>query len=212
MHMCKTQFFAASSALAVLTAAASASTVLYDNFGPGDSYNPGSGWTVSVGPPVNTKWEPGFGFTVSGGDFALTTVDVGIGYVTGTNSVRLHLYDSAGGLPNSVLQTVIVSDFGPFGSLNPPTTADFGGQTILEDGQQYFLVAEAVGPGAWLAWNWNDQGVLGRVFRADEGPWTADNATSPVARVFGELVVVPAPGALALLGLAGLVGVRRRRN
>jgi hypothetical protein len=204
------QFLVAGSALAIITAAAPATVVLYDNFGPGESYNTGSGWTVSVGPPVNTKWEPGFGFTVSGGDFLLTEVDFAVGHVTGTNSIRMHLYDSAGGLPNSVLQTVIVSGFGPFGNFNPPSTADFGGQTTLQDGQQYFLIAEAVGPDAWLAWNWNDQGVLGRVFRADEGPWTADNATSPVARVFGELVV-PAPGTLALLAFAGVISRRRRR-
>lgn len=190
-------------------ASAGGPVVLYNNFGAGDSYNTGSGWTISQGNPVNQDWDQGFHFTVLGGDFLLTQLDFAMGFVTGTNSITMTLYDSVGGLPGAALESVVVGGFGGFGNNNPPAAAVFSGSTVLQDGEEYHFIASSAN-NAWLAWNLNSTGATGRVYRLDLGPWTRDDsAAAAAARVWGE--VVPAPGVLALLGLSGLVARRRRR-
>lgn len=187
---------------------AASADVLFNTFGTGDSYNTGSGATISAGSPIGTDWDQGFGFTVSGGDFFLDSLEFAMGFVAGTNSVTITVYDSMGGVPGSELESVVVSDFGSFGSSNPVSTANFSGTTVLEDGSEYFFVASSFAD-SWLAWNVNDQGFTGRVNRSDLGQWQVSGGTAVAARVNGS--AVPAPGALALLGLAGLASRRRRR-
>jgi len=183
--------------------------ILFDNFGSGDSYNTGSGATISDGEPINTDWDQGFGFTVAGGTFFLDSLDFAMGHVTGTNEITMSVYDSVGGLPGNVLEEVVVGGFGPFGQDNPPETAVFSGDTVLEEGEQYFFVASSA-ENAWLAWNFNNIGDEGTtVRRQDLGDWTTSQGNRVAARVNGS--PVPAPGVVALLGVAGLVGRRRRR-
>lgn len=200
----------AGGALALCAGTASAD-VLFNNFGQGDSYTVGSGATISDGAPIGTDFDQGFGFTVSGGDFFLDSLEFAMGFVTGsTNGVTITVYDSSGGVPGNELESVVVSDFGSFGNANPLAVANFSGSTVLQDGMQYFFVASSFAD-SWLAWNNNDQGIMGTtVFRSNLGAWSVGSGTTVAARVNG--TAVPAPGALALLGLAGLAARRRRRN
>ena len=198
-----------SAVLSLAIAATASADVLFNNFGAGDSYNTGSGWTISDGSPINTDWDQGDAFTVSGGNYFLDSIEAAIGLVLGQNRVFIDIYDDAGGQPGSVLESVTIEDqMGPFGSFNAPIVGNFSGSTLLMDGMTYWAIASS-DSNSWLAWNQNDQGDIGPHASSPDGaPWNVGPNTRGAFRINGTL---PAPGALALLGLAGLAGTRRRR-
>src|ERR1043165_2787368 len=80
--------------------------ILYNNFGPGDSYQTGIGWTISeASSPVGTTFTQGDSFTVAGsGNFDLPSVTISLQHVLGPNADTLCLYDDAAGLPGASLE------------------------------------------------------------------------------------------------------------
>ena len=193
-------------------AAASSADILYDNFGPGDTYTTNVGWTISDGDPIGTDNDQGDPITLNalGADFFLDSVTAPIQYVTGVNRIDLTVYDDNGGEPGTPLETASLGDLPGFGSGDPPTTWVFSGTTVLQSGETYWFIASSDKNGSWLAWALNSTGDVGpHAFRADGGPWQISDNTRGAFRVEG--TVVPAPAALALLGVAGLAARRRRR-
>lgn len=199
------------SAIALSLTTASLGDVLFDNFGFGDSYDTRAGYTLSEGAPINFDWDHGDAFTVGGGAFFLDSIDLAIGLLVGQNRIFVDVYTTVGGLPGVVIDAAVVDgQMGPFGNANPPIVALFAGSTILQDGEQYFIIA-STDSDSLAAWNWNILGDIGpHAFRQDLGDWSVSNDTRGAFRVNGTLV--PAPGVLALLGVAGLAARRRRRT
>lgn len=199
------------SVMAMSFTSSSLGDVIFNNFGAGNSYNTGSGWTLSDGAPINVDWDQGDAFTVNGGDYFLTHIDLAIGLVLGQNRIFIDVYTSVGGLPGVVIDSAVIEDqMGTFGSNNAPIVALFDGSTVLHSGVQYFITA-STDTNTWAAWNLNSINDTGlHAFRQNLGDWDANNNTRGAFRVKGDLV--PAPGVLALLGMAGLVARRRRRN
>ncbi len=199
------------SAIALSLTTASLGDVLFDNFGFGDSYDTRAGYTLSEGAPINFDWDHGDAFTIGSGDFFLDSIDLAIGLLVGQNRVFVDVYTTVGGLPGVVIDSAVVDgQMGPFGNANPPIVALFAGSTILQDGEQYFVIA-STDRDSLAAWNWNILGDIGpHAFRQDLGDWSVNNDTRGAFRVNGTLV--PAPGVLALLGVAGLAARRRRRT
>jgi hypothetical protein len=193
----------------VLALATGASAdVVFNNFGAGDAYNTGTGYTISAGAPINTDWDQGNSFVVTGDTYSLTSIEVAIGYVTGTNMVTFTLHEDNAGVPGNVLESFDFVNMGPFGNNNAPMEGASVANPTLQEGSTYWLIASSAN-NSWLAWNLNSIGdTRPRAARQNLGPWGVNNDTSAVFRING---VVPAPGALALLGV-GLLGVRRRRS
>ena len=192
-------------AVALTLSAAASAEVLFDNFGPGDSYNTSSGMTLGA----SGNWQQGNGFLIVGGSYYLDSIEAAIGFVNGQNDVTLMLYDDAGGLPGTPLEHIqLVGQMGGFGQNNPPLVFDFSGATLLQEGAMYYAVA-SVPVGSWSAWNFNNQGDVGpRAQRqGDGGTWNVIQDNRAAMRVNG---TIPGPGALALLALAGLASRRRR--
>lgn len=200
------------SAIALSLTTASLGDVLFDNFGFGDTYQTNIGWTLSEGAPINVDHDQGDAFIINGGDFFLDSIELAIGLVVGQNRIFIDVYLSVGGLPDvlPIDSAVIDGQMGGFGGANLPIVALFSGSVTLFDGEQYFVIA-STDTDTWAAWNWNNVGDVGpHAARVDLGNWGVSNTTRGAFRVNGELV--PAPGVLVLLGVAGLAARRRRRT
>lgn len=184
--------------------------VLYDSFGPGDSYIQNGALVISSGNGFGGhEWEQGFFFTVAGGDHYLISLEFAMGHLNGDNRVELRLYDSVGGTPRNLLESVRVGGFDPFLKQTGHSVAMFRGTTVLKDGTEYFMTAVAFGD-SFLGWNANDQGIRGVVLRVNDWPWyVTKERESPAARVNGTLV--PAPAVLPAF-IFGLLAQRRRRS
>ena len=157
-------------ALAVLAVPAARADVLYDNFGPGDSYQTGIGWTIGA-PGGGDFWEQGDPFDVSG-TYTLSQVTAAGGWVVGPNKYVLFLMDDAGGQPGNVIEEYDFSDIGQFGGNNPTLVGVSYLNPELDDGNTYWLIASC-DPAAWCAWNWNNTGDAGlHAWRTNGGPWS----------------------------------------
>ena len=80
-------------AAAVAVAAAGASgDVLFDNFGPGDSYALDTGWAISHGAILaGAVYEQAVAFTVTGGDYYFDSADLAVFNTIGPDLVHLDL-------------------------------------------------------------------------------------------------------------------------
>lgn len=206
--------------LGVLSAVVSADVVLFDNFGEGDAYINAGGWSIGSpqygSPEVN--WHQGNGLEISGDtDFALSTVTAAITAVTGLNQATLSVYESReDGSPGQLLESVTRSNLPLLGWNMPPTAFAFSGDTVLEAGQTYWVIASAP-LGSTMVWNQNstlDLGLFARK-RAGEEPWSQfDGFTRGAMRIDAVPVGlhVPAPAALWLLWAGMSLNTRRRRG
>lgn len=209
---------AVATAMLSLLAVPASADVLYDNFGPNDTYNVEHGWTISYGgPAAGDEWEQAVAFTVTGGDYYFDAADVAIFHWWGPDIVHFALHADDNGTPGAILDTASASGTVPAPTQSAPMTAHFGGDVILEDGQTYWLSARSEATDAWLSWANNIVGDYGlRAYRLNGSPWQpvygepGTDSERGVFRIHGTLV--PAPGMLALLGVAGAAGRPSRRR
>ena len=216
--MCKLTFaFIASVAWLALPARAD---VLFNNFGPNNSYNGNTGWTVSNGIDLQVHLEQAAVFTVTGGNHFLDSVELALGHLFGPNVVHVTVHSESAGAPGAVLQTITVNNqILPMPTdpqvNNPPIVANFGGTTVLQNGANYWvsLSSDTVEPNSWLAWNYNVIGDMGtRGHRTDGGPWQVFSGTDTRGTFRINGTPVPEPGSVAVLAaLSGAALLRRRR-
>jgi hypothetical protein len=206
-------------ACALMVAAAPASAdVLYDNFGPGDTYDLEQGWTLSYGGPLGgDAFEDAVAFTVTGGDYTFDSAEFAVSLIFGPDLVYANLHEDAAGVPGAILDSTTAT-----GTATPlvhglPMVANFGGDFVLQNGQTYWLALRTEETDAHLSWAQNIVGDFGlRAWQVNNGPWNpvmgmpGTDSERGVFRINATLV--PAPGALALLGVAGVGLARRRRG
>ncbi len=207
----------AGSLLALAATVAHAQTVLFDNYGPGDTYRTDMGMTLGEGGPVGgPKHEAAVPFTVTGGDFYFNTAEFSVILNWGEDIVFVDLRADDNGAPGQILQSTTASGVADPFELAPPMIADFGGSTILEDGATYWIAMSAQGPDALLSWAHALEDWGHRAWRLDGGDWQTGFGTPGlddqrgVLRITGTLV--PTPGAAAVFAMAALAGAARRRR
>ena len=199
-------------ALALLCAIArpARGDVLFNNFGPSNSYQVTAGYGFGGSSP---NFEQAMAFTANN-SYLLTGGDFGVSLSFGLNpsTFEITVHTDEGGLPGAVLEEVTVNtNLGPFGLQNPPVVVSFLGTTLLNAGEQYWISMSA-GEFPQAVWNRNNTGDLGpRAFAMNGGPWTlfSNTDTRGAFRLHGTLV--PAPGAIGLLGLFACARRGRRR-
>lgn len=209
-------------ALAVLAPAtlAQANVVTaYDNFGPGNDgfqYNTGVSWmNAGTGTGFNyVEQAQRFSPSVSG---ELDTIYLGIGRVLGFTSLTIRLTNSQGNTPiadGTVLETWTLTSLG---SLFDMTVAELTSvnKPTLDSSLNYWIWLESA-PGTSVAWGHNVVGdsMFRNQYNTASGflEWNPGNFATGGAQRIDVMTVIPAPSALAMLGIAGLIGVRRRRH
>jgi hypothetical protein len=208
----------AACALAALVgfAAAAPADVLFSNFAPGDAYDTTFGWTLSWGGPLGgDAFEDAVAFTITGGDYRFDSAEVAVNHFWGPDLVYFNLHADDNGAPGAVLDSTTASGVVEPGTIGPPMLASFGGDVILQQGQTYWLALRTEETDAHLSWAFNTVDDFGlRAWQLNNGPWhptlgiPGTDSERGVFRIRG--TPIPAPGALALLALAGVRGIRRR--
>jgi hypothetical protein len=203
-----------SPALALLAVAAFAAApaanaaVLFSNFGPGDSYDTSTGWSVSSSAPQ----DPAMPFTVAGSGYVLSSVNMALNNSAASpSSLIVQIMSDVGGLPGTVIESMTLSV--PTGmsivtglsALNPTLVA----------GTTYWLATDALNFEG--AWQWTDPNVLGPTAFSFNGgsTWEAFNLQTAAFRINGETeFAVPEPGSIALaaLALVGMLVVARTKR
>ena len=199
---------AAAAGMLFFIGTAGAATI-YNNFGPGNDYSTGIGWTVSGSTSLPGSSTAGMAFTPSG-SFTLTQIDVAINLVSGTNSASLTLNSDSSGAPGAVLATWSLSSLPAIGACCTVETVTPSGSIVLSSGTQYWLVASVIASDTWEAWMLNTTGATGFKWQtglgtsADETLGAFDVLGTPGAAVPEPSTVLLSAGGLALLWLRRL--------
>ncbi|MCP3920871.1 MAG: hypothetical protein GY711_35535 [bacterium] len=162
--------------VALLTPLAHAD-VVYDNLGPGDTYDPTVGWVVSDGPPFSMVVDQAMPFAPSASG-VLDALELPLTLVSsaGNATLTIEIYSDNAGEPGSSLESFLFSGPLPANGQTPVPPLhliDFPDTVALLAGQPYWIVISVAAPlgGNFVVWNQNIIGDVGTVAdRRNGGP------------------------------------------
>jgi hypothetical protein len=177
-------------------------SIIFSNFGPGDSYDPRS-YTVQTSVFVAAPFVP------IGSNYILDQIDLPLALIGGLNSLTVDLATNAGGVPGAAIESWVFNDLAPFPDSSPPLSASSVSHPELYGGAMYWLVVTATNASTIAAWNLNSIGAeTSLAFSYDGGAtWihTEPTVTVTAFDVLGT-AIIPEPGyrSVLLLGLVSL--------
>lgn len=196
--------------ISVLATSARAGTI-FDTFGPGNTYDPNSGYGVGFpnasGAPAETAAQ--FVATANG---PLSRVTVGVTFIEPSpGAFNIFLYGDTGGLPDNANQTFLGSatPMSVFMTTNNAIeTFAVGGNVPIIAGSTYWIVLKPVDPNELDVWNFSLPITTGNVARSrNDSDWGLLNNVEPAVRV-----VVPDSGSTILLLTLSFVVVLASRQ
>jgi hypothetical protein len=179
---------------AVFALTARGNTIVFNTFGPGDTYNQSAGY--DVGTFFRTPVEDAAQFTaVTSGNLA--TVDLGLTLIRGSLSANVYLYGNASGSPDNTNQIFLGSALFP----NPTNIVSFAvaGIVPVTLGSTYWLVLKP-STNDYGVWNFSSPAVPGSTdYSIDDSTWGSYGAVSPAFRLTAAPSSVPDSGSTLLL-------------
>ena len=160
---------------------ANASTIVYSTFGPGDTYDENSGWTIGG----SGVWVQGLQFTPAE-NAVVQTIEIAAFRLAGGAAVNVSLMTDASDRPGSVLETVPICCFGDVASIGLANSVVW---PLLTGGTKYWLVVSPIAAGDAFGWNRNLDlpGAL-NVQQSMGGPWSAGLDWQGAMRIRGDAV------------------------
>jgi hypothetical protein len=201
--------------LLLCVANAGATTSLYSNLGPSGQYDSAKYWYVDganyTDQVIAEQFTPSASMNIADAVLALGNS------AGGNNPLNVYLESDSGGLPGTVMDTMVQQ-----GTI-PPLSSGGGlvqfnctSCPVLNAGTQYWIVGYEPDPNTSQAWMWSYQDQPGNLAYNRDGQyqndWNAIYTTAPGLQVDGG-APVPEPGTLVMLGsgiLASAVGLRRK--
>lgn len=165
-------------ATALLLVTARATSIVFNTFGPGDTYNQSSGY--DVGTFFRTPVEDAAQFT-AGTSGNLATVDLGLTGIRGSLSANVYLYGEASGSPDNTNQIFLGSALFP----SPTSILSFAvaGTVPVTLGSNYWLVLKP-STSDYGIWNFSSPAVPGSVdYSIDDSTWVTYAAVLPAFRL-----------------------------
>ena len=200
---------------------AGAQLVVFNNFGPGDTYDTTTGLTEGVmGVIQGVQFVP----SASG---KLDKIELALSLVQGTNSALVYLVGDSSGQPDTgnVLEIWTTNSMGPIGSNNPLLVFPSVWHPMLSNGTPYWIYVDVTAhPATWAVWNWNTTGGMGNLATSFNygWSWSVSPQTQGAFRVTvkgpavppGKAVPVPAAPVVSAIGAAvyGVCFFRKRRT
>lgn len=127
--------------LAALTNTASASTTIFNSFGPGGSYGGVGGSSVtSTSVSHGVEFEQAFKFTPTGAPgetFDFSSVELPLRVFAGANVLEVRLWTDLGNMPNTLLETITLD--GMLSSTASIVTGVSTSNSTLHVGENYWL-------------------------------------------------------------------------
>lgn len=190
--------------LALVGTAPARAGVIFSNFGPGDSFNDGGGFTIGLGQTA------GNAFVVPGGsDYTLDSITAALTFANGpVNEVILSLETDQNNQPGAILESWTIDNLPRTGLPASATTVDSTLHPLLQAGVQYWVVASNPDPSFQSSntWNFTSPDVQGTVWTNNSGTSVASQSAFSVSGSSA----VPEPATLTLSLIAGLMSLAAR--
>lgn len=197
-------------AISAYTAPSASGQLLFDNFGPENSYVVLGGWGAEQDLTSGMAFQPS-------STACLESLHVAISSAYGSRA-WLGLYDDAEGIPGRLLESFdLTSLMDLFGYRYDPIVLRSSAQPLLVMGSTYYLVPYGIGDHV-AVWNLNSINDIGPIVLTQDGgtTWHRRLDIRGAFRVVGIPVQnkVPEPGAWAFMvagATGGLLLLRRRK-
>ncbi len=181
---------------------------IFDNFGPGNTYNTTVGWAI-LGADIEFV-ETSMQFIPSE-TFTLAEIDAAVTHTFGTNALQLSLRSDNFGFPDQVITSWLLTGLPDYGACCEVVSVFAASTIVLDAGTPYWIVATPGAGDAQAVWMFNTTNSIGQVaqFVADDG--IGVNTTDLGAfRVLA--TPEPSTALIAAAGLLALAAARRRHS
>ena len=205
-RLCNRRMLSVGILINLLVQCAARADVVFNNFGPGDSFNISSGYSETGLFPGQSLGE-GFTPAFSGN---LSVITIAMSHSSGPNDVHLFLASGVGGVPGSILESWVVTNLPSAGISYSPLKIGSSSRPLLSAGSLYFLYSQE--PGNEVdSWNFNSISEQGDYFvRQNSGAISSGTHTQGAFRV--EVTPVPEPGILPFAAAAAITTMWHRRR
>jgi hypothetical protein len=186
-------------ALAGILVPTTAQVVVFNSFGPGNTYNSGILWAVS-GASTSAGYRGQAEFFTPGISGYLSSILLATGRVSGSRYSNFYIaQDNGSGIPGTILES-----FTSVQNANGLLTLNSTVQPLLQAGTEYWLCDEPTADNSYNGWYQNNQGYApGFAFERSEWGWEAVSGP-PNSGVFRVSVTpVPEPSVTGLATLCG---------